>query len=239
MSTNIFLAGGDIVGIWNKLKRRRFKESEAKFVAACVLEAFTYLHTRGIIYRDLKPENVYLTPNGYFKLGDFGLAKQMDGNGRTFSFVGTNEYIAPEIILNKGHTRAVDYWTFGIFIHELLCGQTPFKDNSKTRIFTKILKGIDLVKYPTYFSIEAENIIRKLCRPLPAQRLGMQKSGISDINNHGWFQNFDFEALRNFEIRSPFKFQLKTSIDTSNIDEFKQPVRISPPNEMSGWDSEF
>lgn len=100
-----------------------FNEYEAKFVAACVTEAFEYFHVRGIIYRDLKPENLLLDSRGYVKLADLGLAKAMGIGKKTWSFCGTSLYIAPEMIRKKGHDRGVDYWTLGIVTYELLTGR--------------------------------------------------------------------------------------------------------------------
>lgn len=112
--------GGEI---WTMLRDRgSFEDNAAQFIIGCVLQAFEYLHARGIIYRDLKPENLMLDERGYVKLVDFGFAKYIGNSSKTWTFCGTPEYVAPEIILNKGHDRAVDYWALGILIHELLNG---------------------------------------------------------------------------------------------------------------------
>lgn len=113
--------GGEV---WTILRDRGcFDEDTTKFIAGCVLEAFDYLHTRGIIYRDLKPENLVLDNQGYVKLVDFGFSKRLGYSSKTWTFCGTPEYVAPETILNKGHDRAVDYWALGILMHELLTGK--------------------------------------------------------------------------------------------------------------------
>lgn len=112
--------GGEI---WTILRNRgNFDEYSGKFIIGCVLEAFQYLHSRGIVYRDLKPENLLLNSNGYVKLVDFGFAKYIGFSSKTWTFCGTPEYVSPEIILNKGHDRAVDYWALGILVFELLTG---------------------------------------------------------------------------------------------------------------------
>lgn len=112
--------GGEI---WTILRNRGyFDEYRGQFIVGCVLEAFQYLHSRGIVYRDTKPENLILDANGYVKLIDFGFAKYIGHSSRTWTFCGTPEYVAPEVILNKGHDRAVDYWALGILIYELLTG---------------------------------------------------------------------------------------------------------------------
>lgn len=112
--------GGEV---WTLLRNRGyFDDNTTHFIVGCVLEAFNYLHTRGIVYRDLKPENLMVDARGYVKLVDFGFAKYIGQTSKTWTFCGTPEYVAPEIVLNKGHDRAVDYWSLGILIHELLTG---------------------------------------------------------------------------------------------------------------------
>lgn len=110
--------------IWTLLQRHRlFDEPTARFMVGCVVEGLDYLHTRGIIYRDLKPENMMMDVTGYLKLVDFGFAKKLPQGSKTWTFAGTPEYLAPEIVRNRGHDRAADYWSLGVFIHELLVGR--------------------------------------------------------------------------------------------------------------------
>ena len=118
--------GGEV---WTLLRDRgHFPEQMTKFIIGCVVEALQYLHDRGIIYRDLKPENLLFDKDGYIKLTDFGFAKQVGfGGTKTWTFCGTPEYVAPEIILNRGHDYAADYWSMGILIFELLTGTPPFQ----------------------------------------------------------------------------------------------------------------
>ncbi|CAG9769171.1 unnamed protein product [Ceutorhynchus assimilis] len=232
--------GGDLFSLLHKQKGKRFEEKDAKFLSACVVEALEHLHSKGIVYRDLKPENLLLDKNGYLKLTDFGFAKKMPPRGKTFTFAGTPEYVAPEIVLNRGHDRAVDYWAFGAFIFELLTGRTPFRtgDSSHMRTYNKILNGIDNVNFPTYMNPKARNMIEKLCRPVPAERLGMQRGGTRDIKAHKWYQGFDWQKFQHLSMPSSFKPKLKDAIDTSNFDFFKQDKDF-PPDETSGWDIHF
>lgn len=163
----------------------------------------------------------------------------MTDRAKTFTFAGTPEYVAPEIVLNRGHDRAVDYWTLGIFIYEMLRGKTPFRteDSSHMKTYTKILGGIDIADF-TNIPYKAKNLIEKLCRSIPSNRLGMQKAGIKDIKNHTWFLGFDWEKFKKCEMQSPFKPRLKSAIDTSFIDNFKKDTD-TPPDEISGWDASF
>lgn len=235
-----FVLGGDLWSLLQKQKNRRFDEKEARFICACVLEAFDHLHSKGIIYRDLKPENLLIDANGYIKLTDFGFAKQMTPRGKTFTFAGTPEYVGPEIVLNRGHDRAVDYWAFGCFVFEMLTGRTPYRtdDSSHMRTYNKILSGIDNVVFPSYVTPKAKHLVEKLCRPIPAERLGMQKGGVKDIKNHRWYLGFEWQKLVNHEIPSPFKPKLKGPTDTSYFDKFKKDNDV-PPDEISGWDKNF
>ncbi|KAG5888245.1 hypothetical protein JTB14_027927 [Gonioctena quinquepunctata] len=232
--------GGDLWSLLQRQKNRRFEEKEARFICACVLEAYNYLHSRGIIYRDLKPENLLISLNGYIKLTDFGFAKKLPLHGKTFTFAGTPEYVAPEIVLNRGHDKAVDYWAYGVFIFEMLTGKTPFRtdDSSHMRTYNKILSGIDNIPFPTYVTLKSRHLIEKLCRPVPSDRLGMNKGGIQEIRSHKWYLGFDWQAFSKCEMPSPFKPKLASPIDTKYFDQFKKD-NDTPPDELSGWDEKF
>lgn len=126
-----------------------------------------------------------LTANGYVKLVDFGFAKQIGYSSKTWTFCGTPEYVAPEIILNKGHDKAVDYWALGVLIHELITGAPPFSSNDPLKTYNIILKGIDAIEFPRYLSRSAVSLVKKLCRDCPADRFGYgTRNGIEDIRKH-------------------------------------------------------
>ncbi|CAK1552103.1 unnamed protein product [Leptosia nina] len=229
--------GGDV---WTILQKQRyFPENIARFMSACVVEAFQYLHSKDIIYRDLKPENLMLDKKGYIKLVDFGFAKRISSNSKTWTFAGTPEYVAPEIVLNKGHDRAVDCWALGVFIHELLVGKPPFRaaggDHMKT--YTLILRGIDAVSFHPRVPKSAQLLIRKLCRAVPAERLGYLKNGIIDIKNHKWFLGFDWEGLKEGNLKAPLIQPVSNDLDLSNFEKY--PKDKLPPDETSGWDIDF
>lgn len=233
--------GGDLWTLLHKQRNRCFKEQDARFFAACVLEAFAYLHERGIIYRDLKPENLLIDHQGYLKLTDFGFAKKLGPRGKTFTFAGTPEYVAPEIVLNRGHDKAVDYWAFGIFIFELLVGRTPFRTNdpSHMKTYNLILRGIDNIYFDSRtLAPTVTHLIKKLCRTAPTERIGCLKDGAQDVRSHRWFKGFDWDKLNAKKMPSPFVPKLKSNIDTSCFDNFSKDTDI-PPDDLTGWDKNF
>ncbi|KAG9485194.1 hypothetical protein GDO78_008338 [Eleutherodactylus coqui] len=194
-----------------------FEEGTARFCIGCVLEAYDYLHNRGIVYRDLKPENLLLDSEGYIKMVDFGFAKKIGAGKKTWTFCGTPEYVAPEIIMNRGHDFGADYWSLGILIYELLTGSPPFSGTDPIKIYNMVLKGIEKVDFPHRIGRRSEDLIRRLCR---------------------WFQGFNWEGLRNRKLLSPLKREIKGITDHSYFDNFL-PEAEDPPDELSGWDKNF
>ena len=131
-----FIRGGELYKHF--LKCKRFPEQKVKFYIAQIIIAIGHLHSKNILHRDLKLENIMINENGYLKLIDFGLAKIVPGNETTMSFCGTPEYIAPEMVAGKGHGKAVDWWAVGILIYEMLIGVTPFYNKSRNMMLVKI-----------------------------------------------------------------------------------------------------
>ncbi|XP_061513007.1 cGMP-dependent protein kinase, isozyme 1 isoform X2 [Anopheles gambiae] len=228
--------GGDV---WTVLQKSKFfDERTARFITGCVVEAFEYLHSRNMIYRDLKPENLMLDEKGYIKLVDFGFAKRIGPNQKTWTFAGTPEYVSPEIILNKGHDRAVDYWALGVLIHELLVGKPPFRGKNHMKTYNAILRGIDIIELPSRVPKKAQVLIKRLCRQTAAERLGYGKNGIADIKNHPWFGSFEWQKLKERTMPAPLIRPIVSDIDLSNFDEYPKD-QDEPPDETSGWDINF
>lgn len=184
--------GGEL---WTVLRDKgHFDDGTTRFYTACVVQAFDYLHSRNIIYRDLKPENLLLDNQGYVKLVDFGFAKKLQTGRKTWTFCGTPEYVAPEVILNKGHDISADYWSLGVLMFELLTGTPPFTGSDPMKTYNIILKGIDAIEFPRNITRNAMALIKKLCRDNPAERLGYQKGGISEIQKHKYGFNINLNC---------------------------------------------
>uniref|UniRef100_A0A8C9VTX8 cGMP-dependent protein kinase n=1 Tax=Scleropages formosus TaxID=113540 RepID=A0A8C9VTX8_SCLFO len=229
--------GGEL---WTILRDRgSFEDSTTRFYTACVVEAFAYLHSKGIIYRDLKPENLILDHRGYAKLVDFGFAKKIGFGKKTWTFCGTPEYVAPEIILNKGHDISADYWSLGILMYELLTGSPPFSGPDPMKTYNIILRGIDMIEFPKKITKNAANLIKKLCRDNPSERLGNLKNGVKDIQKHKWFEGFNWEGLRKGTLTPPIIPSVTSPTDTSNFDSFPEDNDDPPPDDNSGWDTDF
>ncbi|KAF3842569.1 hypothetical protein F7725_024520 [Dissostichus mawsoni] len=201
--------GGEL---WTVLRDMSyFEEPTARFCTGCVLEAFDYLHTLGIIYRDLKPENLLLDAEGYVKMADFGFAKKIGLGKKTWTFCGTPEYVAPN---------------------------PPFAGTDPIKIYTMVLHGIEKVDFPKRIGKRPDDLIRRLCKLNPVERLGNKKNGIIDIKKHKWFQGFNWEGLRRHKLPSPLRRELKGPMDHSHFDLFP-PDTEEPPDELSAWDKDF
>lgn len=185
-----YCPGGEL---FSHLRRaQRFSSDVARFYAAEVVAALQYLHRLDIIYRDLKPENILLDSQGHVKLCDLGFAKRV--SDRTYTVCGTPDYLAPEIILNKGYGRSVDWWALGVLIFEMLAGYPPFWCDDTLGIYQKIVKGI--IHFPADFDLVARDLVRKLVTADLTRRLGNLRDGAEDIKRHPWMQHVPWQALR-------------------------------------------
>ncbi|KAK7901684.1 hypothetical protein WMY93_018453 [Mugilogobius chulae] len=217
--------GGEL---WTVLRDKSFfDESTARFCSACVIEALQYLHQKNIIYRDLKPENLLLDQDGYVKLVDFGFAKRLVLGQKTWTFCGTPEYVAPEIILNRGHDSAVDLWALGILLHELLTGSPPFSGPDPMKIYTSILRGVEKVDFPKKIRKRAEDLIRRLCRLNPVERLGNNKNGITDVKTHK-SQEPQTTVTLTFFLRTQKNLRTSPQAGTNTSDSSPVQIQLAP-----------
>ncbi|DBB07731.1 TPA: hypothetical protein ACH3X3_009153 [Trebouxia sp. C0006] len=210
-----FSCGGEF---FRHLKARgRLPEDSARFYAAEVLLTIEYLHRQNIIYRDLKPENLLLDGKGFIKMTDFGFAKVVT-NKRTYTLCGTPDYLAPEIILNKGHSKPVDWWAFGVLVFEMIAGYPPFFDEDVTNTYKKIVKGV--FAFPSYFPATARDLVRKLLQADLSKRIGNLSGGVADIKTHPWFRTLDWDACLARRASAPIKPLVKALDDASNFDDY-------------------
>ncbi len=198
-----------------------FPVPQTKFYIAHIITVFEYLHSKNIVYRDLKPENILINKNGYLKLTDFGFAKQLDSEkAKTYTLCGTPEYLAPEIILNKGHGKAVDWWTLGILLFEMLVGIDPFSDDEPMKTYQKILKG--KINFPKEIDKDAKSLIKHLLVQDTTKRYGCLKNGVKDILNHRFFDGFDWKNFVYLSMEAPYIPQIKNDEDTSNFEKYPE-----------------
>ncbi|OQS02974.1 cGMP-dependent protein kinase [Thraustotheca clavata] len=213
-------------------RREKFDEVSARFYIASVVLAFEHMHGKSIAYRDLKPENLILDARGFLKVVDFGLAKVV--HDRTWTLCGTPDYLAPEIILNRGHDKAVDYWALGILIYELIAGTVPFYAEDPMQVYSLVLTGN--IKFPVYFGRTCVDLIQKLLTQNPVRRIGNLKHGVHDIINHRWFSGYDWEGLLKQKIVPPIVPQLKSNTDASYFERIGEETYEPEP---CNWDPEF
>jgi len=209
-----YYRGGEL--FFHLKKRRKFTEAEVIIFIAEVALALGHLHTLDIIYRDLKPENILLHESGHICLTDFDLLKDLNSvNPMAYTFCGTPEYLAPEIVVKQGHGKAVDWWCLGILCFELCTGLAPFYHPNMHTMYTKIRK--ENPKYPASVSKDVQDFISRLLIKDPKERLGSGKKDVEELKNHHWFRSLNWEDVFARKIEPPYKPNVKSDTDTSNF----------------------
>ncbi|TMW66151.1 hypothetical protein Poli38472_003916 [Pythium oligandrum] len=195
-----YYSGGSLRQV---LRRRgRFSIKRSRFYLAQILLAIAHLHASNILYRDLKLENIVISAEGNVACTDFGLSKQeMDDHERTSSFVGTMEYLAPELILKEGYGKPVDWWAFGILAFEMIQGDSPFRHNVANLLFEKILKEEPV--FSERFTPDAKDLITRLLTKDPVYRLGCGPDGVDEIKQHPFFAEIDWDGLLHQRVEVP------------------------------------
>lgn len=226
-----YVPGGEL---FTYLRTVQFLNSDgARFYGGQVTLMFEYLHSKNIVYRDLKPENLLIDGQGFLKLTDFGFAKVVEN--RTYTLCGTPEYLAPEILMQKGHGKPVDWWCLGILIYEMLVGIDPFSDEDPMSVYQNILRG--KIKFPSNFDADAKSLVKHLLVADLAKRYGNLKGGVGDIKDHRWFKPLDWSALLRRAIKPIFVPKVASEGDTSNYSEYPDSPEL--PRALKASDDPF
>ena len=226
-----YMPGGEM--FYHLHKDIYFSEERTKFYISEIFLALIYLHKNNIIYRDLKPENILLDEQGHIKLTDFGLSKIVNNinKDKTYTICGTPEYVAPEVLLNKGYNKSADWWSLGIVLYEMLCGETPFKE-ARERL------DINIYYKPIYqnklISDIAFDLIQKLCEINVNLRLGSSENEFEEISKHKFFNGIDWKKLENKEIKPSFIPIITNMEDVRNFDkQFTETDPLSIPERLN------
>ena len=226
-----YMPGGEM--FYHLHKDIYFSEERTKFYISEIILALIYLHKNNIIYRDLKPENILLDEQGHIKLTDFGLSKIVNNinKDKTYTICGTPEYVAPEVLLNKGYNKSADWWSLGIVLYEMLCGETPFKE-ARERL------DINIYYKPIYqnklISDTAFDLIQKLCEINVNLRLGSSDNEFEEISKHKFFNGIDWKKLENKEIKPSFIPIITNMEDVRNFDkQFTETDPLSIPERLN------
>lgn len=228
-----YCAGGEL--FFHLGNEGRFSERRAGFYAAQITLALEYVHKHNVIYRDLKPENVLLDASGNVRLTDFGLSKEniRELDTGAFSFCGTPEYLAPEILNRTGHGRAVDWWSLGALVFEMMTGLPPFFESTRPALYERIKAG--RLEYPEYLSPEAVSLLSGLLTRDPRKRLGCGEGDADEVKRHPFFRFIDWDALLQGRLRVPWVPTVAGSLDTSQFDSaFTNMPIISPKSKPAG-----
>ncbi|CAJ2664444.1 unnamed protein product [Trifolium pratense] len=230
-----FINGGHL--FFQLCRQGIFSEDEARIYTAEIVSAVSHLHTKGIVHRDLKPENILMDSDGHVMLTDFGMSKEIDESERSNSLCGTTEYMAPEILLGKGHNKDADWWSVGVLLYEMITGKAPFTHTNRKKLQEKIIK--EKIKLPPYLTGEAHSLLKGLLQKDPSTRLGSGPNGHEQIKNHKWFRTINWNKLEARELQPKFKPADVSGKDcTANFDRCwtTMPLEDSPASTPTGGD---
>lgn len=226
-----YLSGGEL---FMHLEREGiFLEDTTCFYLCEIILALEHLHNLGIIYRDLKPENVLLDAQGHVKLTDFGLCKEHIQEGIvTHTFCGTIEYMAPEILTRSGHGKAVDWWSLGALMFDMLTGMPPFTADNRKNTIDAILKG--KLNIPAYLAADSRDLIRRLMKRQVSQRLGSGPTDGQAVRSHSFFKNVNWDDVLARRLDPPIKPVLRSEDDVSQFDtKFTKQIPVDSPDDST------
>ncbi|XP_014663126.1 PREDICTED: protein kinase C iota type-like [Priapulus caudatus] len=232
-----YVAGGDMMT--HMQREKRIPEEHVRFYSGEIALALNFLHTRGIIYRDLKLDNVLLDKDGHVKLTDYGMCKDgLKPGEKTSTFCGTPNYIAPEILKGDDYGCSVDWWALGVLMFEMMAGRSPFDivmnaDNpdqvTERYLFHVILERT--IRIPRSLTVKARQVLQGFLSKIPEERLGCDpETGLSDIKAHTFYKTIDWEKLECQLLKPPFLPELKDQCDVRYFDKqfTDEPVILSP-----------
>ncbi len=241
-ATNIYLIleyqPADLFSLLNQMKGHVMPDQDARFLTAVLVAALENMHEMGVVYRDLKPQNVLIDDTGYPMLTDFGFSKILSLKGaeipglppQTISFVGTPAYMAPELLKRKYYDEAVDWWALGILVYEVLLGDVPYDDHGGN--YEKLLRGMDKgLVFPEGFNPITRDFIEALLHRNPDERLGA--NGVEEVKNHTWLRGIDWTAIRDKSVPSPLSLWIpkkSATPDTRNFDLYQLYEKSGNPD---------
>lgn len=207
-----YVNGGEL--FYHLQREKRFSEDRVRFYGAEIVLALEYLHAAGVVYRDLKPENLLLTDEGHICMTDFGLCKEglFSPEDRTETFCGTPEYLAPEVLVGHGYGKAVDWWSFGSLLYEMLTGLPPFYSQDVQEMYRKIMT--DKLTFPEFVHPDARSLLEQLLERDAEKRLTEPNL----IKRHPFFKAINWELLYQKKIPPPYMPEVKGKLDISQID---------------------
>lgn len=213
-----FVPGGELYSVL--ARKGPLSKAEVRFYSAEIVTALCYLHSEGVLYRDLKPENVLITSSGHIKLADFSCAKWMKQGEKTYSLVGTPHCLAPEMIQRSGHSFAVDWWTLGVLIYEMMFGESPFAAATPYETYAKIIANQP--ELPKDMDAAARDLISGLLQKAPERRYGKE-----EVRTHSFFQDLHWSQLE--DNQPPMVPFLKNALDTRHFQEFEETSQTTTP----------
>uniref|UniRef100_A0A8K9V9V4 Protein kinase C n=1 Tax=Oncorhynchus mykiss TaxID=8022 RepID=A0A8K9V9V4_ONCMY len=235
-----YVNGGDLM--FHMQRQRKIPEEHARFYSAEISLALNYLHERGIIYRDLKLDNVLLESEGHIKLTDYGMCKEGLRPGDTTStFCGTPNYIAPEILRGEDYGFSVDWWALGVLMFEMMAGRSPFDivgstdnpdQNTEDYLFQVILEK--QIRIPRSLSVKAASVLKGFLNKEPKERLGCHpQTGFADIMGHPFFRNVDWDLMEQKQVAPPFKPNIsgEFGLDSFDTQFTNEPIQLTPDDD--------